>query len=113
VKRHGLSLPPTPLGDAVELLAFLVMLCGAGAVLWVWEEIGMLWEVRAAIYLTAFAGLPELFLLSVLHLLRLLNLCLIAIIHVLRLFRKVRRAWKRTFPRRATRHARRPRRHRG
>jgi len=97
--RHRPSSPRGPLWDTLELLGFLVLLCAAAFILWLWGEVAMLWEAKAAAYLIAFFGLLGLFLLS--------------IAHILRLFRKARREWRQTFPPRATRDARRPQRRRG
>jgi len=80
-QRH--SHPQGPLRDALELVAFLLILCTAGLVLWLWGEFGVWWEVKAAAYLMALVGLLGLFLLSVPH--------------ILRLFRNARRAWRQTF----------------
>ena len=92
--QHRRSPPQSPLWDALELVVFLLILCAAGLVLWLWGEFGLWWEVKAAAYLMALVGLLGLFLLS--------------IPHILRLFRKARREWRQTFPRRATRqHSRR------
>ena len=87
--RHRPSSPQGPLRDALESVVFLLILCAAAFVLWFWGEIGMPWEIKAAGYLTAFFGLLNLFLLSVLH--------------TLRLLRAVLAEWRQVFPRRAAR----------
>jgi len=84
--RDRPSSPQGALWDALELVVLLVILCAAGLILWFWEQFGLWWEVKAAAYLMALVGLLGLFLLS--------------IPHILRLFRKARREWRQTFPRR-------------
>ena len=106
--RHRLSRPQGPLWDALELVAYVVLLCAAALLLWFWEEFTGLSEFKVAGCVVAVFALIGLVILSIHHLLRLLGLTLESILHVLCLIRKARREWRRTF-RPRPKHRQRPR----
>jgi hypothetical protein len=74
------------LPDLVQLLAYLTLFWLTALVTWAWGKAGVPWEVAAAGYVAAFFGL--------------LGISLLCAAHDVKLFRRARKEWRRTFPRR-------------
>lgn len=64
---------PTPLADALQLFAYLVLFALTILLLWGLESLTLSWQVRGATYLTAAFSLAGLSLMAATHTVRLIG----------------------------------------